>query len=61
MAYQVVPQQFARPIGDDIVSDCPSCFSGHLTAFLVGGLISAVVILAVAPALRLHKEYRTHD
>lgn len=45
-----------RSVGDDAPS-CPSCFSGYATAFVVGGLISAVLILATAPALRLHKEY----
>ncbi len=47
-----------RSLGDDADASCPSCFSGYMTAFVVGGLISAVVILGIAPALRIHKEYR---
>jgi hypothetical protein len=45
-----------RPMGDDTTS-CPSCWEGYGMAFLIGGLMSAVVILAAAPAARLHKEY----
>lgn len=58
----VAQARAVRAMGEDAdASGCPvcgGCFSGQLTAFLIGGLVSAVVILAAAPALRLHKEYK---
>ncbi len=53
----MIPAQQMRAVGDD-GPGCASCLSGYVTAFVIGGLVSAVVLLAVAPAARLHKEYR---
>jgi hypothetical protein len=49
------------PMGDTDASGCTicqSCASGYLTAFVIGGLVSAVVLLGALPAVRLHKEIR---
>lgn len=59
---QIARARAIRAMGDDTdASGCPvctSCLSGEFYAFMIGGLVSAVVILAAGPAIRLHKEYR---
>lgn len=62
--YVPAPQMLtvAHPVGATATDDngcpiCASCWSGYLMAFVIGGLVSAVVVLGAQPAVRLHKEY----
>lgn len=49
----------ARQLGDEGDAMCQSCFVTGATMLVFGGLLASVLILAVSPALRLHKEYKT--